>query len=345
MVVRQASKASTAPAETTALATTQVQDNVKSIAEGRWTREQIELIKRTVAKGATDDELAMFLYLAQRYGLDPFLKEIWCIKRAKKDEHGRYIYDDAPAVIMTSRDGYLKIAQQDPAFDGLQAFVVREGDTFEIDAENWRVTHKFGTKRGKILGAWASAHRKDRKPAITFVDFSEYNDGRSNTWQRYPSAMIQKVAEAFVLKRQFGIAGLVTQEEMGAGFEASVLTAEQTVHAEFTVKDEPKPLPPASQPDKVQAARQKAVEAAIRLGNRLGLTPDEIKQVLSESTPFADPAAAVEGGISRDQVEVWRDQMQLHADQKARASGTAPVVDTDELANIDIDDIDEEARP
>ena len=44
---------------------------------------QIELVKRTVAKGATDDELQMFLHLANKYNLDPFAKEIWFIKRVK----------------------------------------------------------------------------------------------------------------------------------------------------------------------------------------------------------------------------------------------------------------------
>ena len=35
-----------------------------------------------------------------------------------------------------------------------------------------------------------------------------------DVWKTYPSAMICKVAEAFSLKRQFGISGLVTTEEM-----------------------------------------------------------------------------------------------------------------------------------
>lgn len=189
------------------------QNNVVPI---KFNKQQIELIKRTVAKGATNDELAMFLHLASAYNLDPFKKEIWFIKRAKKRPDGTYDYNNADTIIMTSRDGYLKCAKQDPGFDGLQGFVVREGDTFEIDAENFRVTHKFGTKRGKILGAWAAAYHKERKPCICFVDFEEYYkaNSKSNVWQTYPSAMILKVAEVFVLKRQFDISGLVSQEEL-----------------------------------------------------------------------------------------------------------------------------------
>lgn len=162
---------------------------------------QVDLVKNTVAKGATDDELHMFLYLAKQYNLDPFKREIWFVKYGKD------------ANIMTSRDGYLKYAQQNPDFIGLASFVVREGDIFEIDASEYKIAHKFGLKRGKIMGAWARCERKGMKPFICYVEFSEYKKN-TQIWNTYPSAMIQKVAESFVLKRAFGINGLVTREEL-----------------------------------------------------------------------------------------------------------------------------------
>jgi phage recombination protein Bet len=194
--------------------------------EFAFTQEQIDVIKTQIAKGATDDELKMFTTIAQKYGLDPFLKEIWFIKQAKKQKQsngtwdykrtkdGAIDYAGADTLIYTSRDGYLKIAQRDENFAGIISFAVREGDTFEIDAENYKVTHKFGLKRGKIIGAWAKVDHKQRKPVIVFVDFAEYNSEKSTTWKQYPTAMIIKVAEVFALKRQFGISGLVTSEEM-----------------------------------------------------------------------------------------------------------------------------------
>lgn len=195
-------------------------------AKSEGDRARIELIKKTVAKGATDDELAMFLHLANKYNLDPLAKEIWFIKRVKKVKigntwdyprlaNGEIDYSNAETVIMTSRDGYLKAAQADPNFEGLQAFAVREGDEFEIDAENFKVRHVFGTKtkRGRILGAWAAAYHKQRRPVIVYADFEEYN-ADSPVWKQYPSAMIVKVAEVMALRRQFHISGLVAKEEM-----------------------------------------------------------------------------------------------------------------------------------
>ncbi|MDW8802325.1 recombinase RecT [Clostridium sp. A1-XYC3] len=163
---------------------------------------QIELIRNTVAKGATEDELSIFLYLSKQYNLDPFKREIWFTKYGNQTN------------IMTSRDGYLKFAQTSAEFEGLISFVVQEGDVFEIDAAEYKITHRFGTKRGRIIGAWARCDRKGKKPFISYVDFGEYNQNNM-IWKKYPSAMIQKVAEVFVLKRAFGINGLVTREEIG----------------------------------------------------------------------------------------------------------------------------------
>lgn len=175
------------------------QHNVQTVHA--YTREQIDTIKNTVAKGATDSELQMFLHVAQTYGLDPFLKEIF--------------YSDKMHTIITSRDGYLKAAQRDPDFQGLQSMAVCENDDFEIDVSSNTVKHSFGKgDRGRVIGAWAICHRVGRNPVISYASYDEYNQN-NNIWNKYKSAMCCKVAESFALKRQFGISGLVTQEEIG----------------------------------------------------------------------------------------------------------------------------------
>ena len=170
----------------------------------------IDTIRATVAKDASPQELEMFLHLCNQYQLDPFRKEIWFIKY-KSNKGG-----SATPTIITSRDGYLKIAQQHPDYQGLMSQEVRENDYFEMQPDSGTVIHRFAqpiSNRGQIVGAWATTYRKGFKPLSIFVNYSEYA-GNSDIWRKYPSSMIIKVAEVFVLKRQFSITGLVTREEL-----------------------------------------------------------------------------------------------------------------------------------
>lgn len=169
----------------------------------------VNTIRATVAKDATNSELEMFLHLCNQYQLDPFRKEIWFIK---------YGGQNSEPTIMTSRDGYLKIAQQHPEYQGIMSQEVRENDQFSLDAAAGTISHQFAqplSRRGQIVGAWATAKRRGFDPVSIFVNYEEYK-GSSKIWRQYPSAMIIKVAEAFALKRQFGITGLVTREELDA---------------------------------------------------------------------------------------------------------------------------------
>ena len=145
----------------------------------------INTIKQTVCKGATDAQLQMFLQVCKRTGLDPFLKEIWFV--AEK------------SIIMAARDGYLRVANENPQFDGIETRVTRDERMVPIKA---------------VCTVW----RKDRShPTICEAYYNEYKSG-SPVWTKYPSAMISKVAEVLALKRSFAINGVVSEEEMDATF-------------------------------------------------------------------------------------------------------------------------------
>jgi len=166
-----------------------------------FTDEEKEILRKTAAQKANDDEFKVFLHVAETYGLDPFNKELFFWKD-KKDR----------TTIMCSRDGYLTIAARNEAFDGLVSDVVRANDEFKRTTTG--IEHQYGSERGNIVGAYALVYRKDRKyPVYVFAPYEEYN-GYNSVWNRYPSAMILKVAESMALKRAFSVSGLVSQEEM-----------------------------------------------------------------------------------------------------------------------------------
>ena len=164
-------------------------------------------VKQLCAPTATDAEFKHFIYLCRSYNLDPLKKEIYFLKYGSKSN------------ILTSRDGYLKIANNDPHFDGLESDVVYQNDNLK-KREDGSILISYGEDHlsfdpTKLTGAFCNVYRKDRSKATScLVSLNDYSKPNNQIWKQYPNAMILKVAESMALKRAFAISGLVTKEEI-----------------------------------------------------------------------------------------------------------------------------------
>jgi phage recombination protein Bet len=144
--------------------------------EQQITPAQIDLIKKTVAVGATDDELKLYLYQAQKRGLDPLTRQIHLIKRKRWNEDKKAY--DYVATIQTGIDGFRLIADRSGKLAGIKRGVILND-------------------KGELTRAWAEIYRKDwNEPAREEVSFKEYcqKDKEGNPislWKTMPETMLK----------------------------------------------------------------------------------------------------------------------------------------------------------
>lgn len=209
-----------AAAPTTALATAPTGNAGRELAMYGLDREQVALIKRTVAKGATDDQLALFVTTAKRTGLDPFAKQIYCVIRDTKE---------GPVMaIQTGIDGYRAIAMRTGECDG------QEGPFWAGEDGVWRDVWlpKEPPRAAKVV-----VYRKgSAKPFVGVATWDSYVQvGRDNKptgqWPRMPDVMLAKCAEALALRKAFPfeMGGVYTDEEMGQADVIDVPSVEKLV--------------------------------------------------------------------------------------------------------------------
>ena len=135
-------------------------------SKAQLAQEDQEHIRKMVAQGSTDDEFKSFMYLCQAYNLDPLKKEIYFIKYGGKSS------------IITSRDGYLKIANLNAHFNGIESEVVYLGDVLtKRDDGSLLITYgpeHLGFDKSKLTGAFCNVFRKDREKATSvFVSIKD----------------------------------------------------------------------------------------------------------------------------------------------------------------------------
>ena len=176
----------------------------------------IAIVRNYIAKGdssITDDEAINFMKLCQYQKLNPFLNDAYLVKY-KSYVDGK----DPVASTIVSKEFFMKRAQENPDYDGIQAGIIVLRDGKPIDLEG-----SFKLDADILVGGWAIVYLKTKKyPSVSRVSFTEYNTGKS-TWKTKPLTMIRKVAEAQALREAFPkeFNGLYVEEEEGATFDRS----------------------------------------------------------------------------------------------------------------------------
>jgi phage recombination protein Bet len=135
----------------------------------------------TAFKGADDDQFAALIIVANEYGLNPLTKEIYAFP-AK-----------GGIVPMVSIDGWIRIMNQHPMFDGI--------DFVDLPDVN-----------GKLYAIEAVIHRKDRTRPIRVTEYLEECKRNTDPWSKSPARMLRHRSLIQCARYAFGFSGIYADD-------------------------------------------------------------------------------------------------------------------------------------
>lgn len=198
-------------------------------------------IKNYICPQATDKEVGMFLELCRAQRLNPFIKDAYLVK-----------YGNAPASIITGKDVFVRRANNNPNYEGIEHGIVfmrkAQGGSVQVEKREGAAVYKAAGET--LLGGWARVFVKGKRPVYCELSLDEYSTGKSN-WAKMPAVMIDKCAQVGALRLAFpdDFQGLYAAEEMGNAGEKAQIMEDQAE----TVQ-QPEPVQQVQEAPQVQQA-------------------------------------------------------------------------------------------
>ncbi len=175
-----------------------------------FSRDKIELIKKTIANGASDNELQLFIEQCRRTKLDPITRQIYAVMRKTYNKQTK-AYENR-MTIQVSIDGFRLIAQRSLKYAGQLGPYWCGSDGVWKDV--WLADKPPSAAKVGVL------HKDFSEPLWAVARFDAYaqkfDSGLSDMWQKFSAEMIAKCAEALALRKAFpnDLSGLYTSDEM-----------------------------------------------------------------------------------------------------------------------------------
>lgn len=177
-----------------------------------FSREQIDIIKNTIAKGCSDAELDVFAQTCKRLRLDPFARQIFLVKRWDSQANAMVA---APQV---SIDGFRLVADRTREYRGQTApqWCGRDGKWVDVWlSDQPPAAARVGVYREGFAEPLVRVARYDSYVQTT--KDKQTGEMRPNAmWQRMPDVMLSKCCESLALRAAFPneLSGVYTSDEM-----------------------------------------------------------------------------------------------------------------------------------
>lgn len=152
-----------------------------SISESELT----DIVKKTVfpsGKPVTNEQFMAFMAVANEYGLNPITKQIYA-----------YPAQGGGIQPIVSIDGWLKIINTHPNFNGMEFEDIRED--------------------GNLVAIKCSIWRKGIEKPIQVTEYMNECKGSSQPWTKYPSRMLRHKAAIQGGRYAFGLSGIIDSDE------------------------------------------------------------------------------------------------------------------------------------
>jgi len=146
----------------------------------------LETLRGTCFKGATDAEMLALVVVANEYGLNPFLRELYAFPKK-----------GGGIVPVVGIDGWTRIATRHPDFDGV---------SFDFTIE----------EDGKPVSCTAKMGIKGRTRPVEVTEYYDECHRDTDPWRTMPKRMLRHRAFIQAARLAFGISGIVDDEEAHA---------------------------------------------------------------------------------------------------------------------------------
>jgi hypothetical protein len=173
--------------------------------------EEVTILKNSIAKGASDEELKFCLTVARRYKLDPFKKEIWFIKRWDKNAEnlsggtGAYVWHPQVGIY-----GKMHLAARDHVDYGTIS-ATEYGPTTTIVRDG---KHIIGPEWARVK-VWKKGMSQPTIGEAFFEEYCPKNYDNTLFWRTMPHRMISKCAKSQGISEAYpDLGGLKIPEEM-----------------------------------------------------------------------------------------------------------------------------------
>jgi len=182
---------------------------IKKVEKSNWlTNEEKQMIrKQFFPANASDIEMKYCMSVAEKFNLNPILKQIFFVPRKAK-VNNQWIEKIEP---LAGRDSFLTLAHRSGKFNGIETIAEIKPSAKFLNGE-WEEKND--------LVAISKVYRKDMdRPIVVEVAYSEYvqktrNGEITKFWKEKPETMLKKVAESQALRKAFDITGLYAEEEI-----------------------------------------------------------------------------------------------------------------------------------